>query len=72
VFLAAAKLLAEPPEACVVVEDAESGIEAGHAAGMRVIGIGPVARVAAADVSVQSLADLTLLQIRAAFRAEPV
>lgn len=44
-FLKAAELLDEPPDACVVVEDAEAGIEAARAAGMRVIGIGPNERV---------------------------
>jgi beta-phosphoglucomutase len=67
VFLAAAELLAVPPEACLVVEDAESGIEAAHAAGMHVIGVGPLPRVEAADLPIESLACLTLGGIWAAF-----
>jgi sugar-phosphatase len=38
-YLLAAKRLGRPPDACVVVEDAPAGIEAGLAAGMRVIGV---------------------------------
>jgi HAD superfamily hydrolase (TIGR01509 family) len=55
VFLAAAGRLAVPPERCVVVEDAEPGIEAGRRAGMKTVG---VARVRTADVVSPSLADL--------------
>jgi sugar-phosphatase len=35
-YLLAARLLAVRPESCLVVEDAEPGIRAGHSAGMRV------------------------------------
>jgi len=38
-YLAAARLLDAAPEGCVVVEDARAGVQAGLAAGMRVIGI---------------------------------
>ena len=55
VFLAAAERLAVPADRCVVVEDAEPGIEAGRRAGMRTVG---VARVRTADVVSASLADL--------------
>ena len=40
VFLRAADALGLPPAACVVVEDAEAGIEAGRRAGIPVFGIG--------------------------------
>lgn len=69
VFLAAAHLLGAPPGACVVVEDAEAGIEAAHNAGMRVVGIGPCARVQAADLPVESLAGVGLERILAALQA---
>ena len=55
VFLAAAERLAVPADRCVVVEDAEPGIEAWRRAGMRTVG---VARVRTADVVSASLADL--------------
>lgn len=40
VFLIAADRLGLPPGACLVVEDAQAGIEAGRRAGMAVLGIG--------------------------------
>ena len=39
VFLHAAELLKMPPSACIVIEDAAAGIEAGHRAGMVTVGI---------------------------------
>jgi beta-phosphoglucomutase len=56
VFLVGAERLRTEPSACVVVEDAAVGVEAGRAAGMRVIGLGPHA--AAADLRVASLTAL--------------
>jgi HAD superfamily hydrolase (TIGR01509 family) len=56
VFLTAAERLHTDPSACVVVEDAAAGVEAARAAGMRVIGLGPLA--AAADLQATSLATL--------------
>jgi beta-phosphoglucomutase len=66
VFLEAARLIGVEPAACVVVEDAEVGVDAAHAAGMRVIGVGPRDRVGGADLVVDTLAGLTLGRIRAA------
>ena len=40
VFLIAAKKLAYQPEDCIVIEDAQAGIEAANKAGMTSIGIG--------------------------------
>jgi len=40
VFLLAASLLNVPPQGCLVVEDAEAGVEAGLAAGMKVLAVG--------------------------------
>ena len=40
VFLKAAEMLGLPPEECLVVEDANAGIEAAHAGGFRSAGLG--------------------------------
>jgi HAD superfamily hydrolase (TIGR01509 family) len=39
VFLEAAKRLGIAPEACVVIEDSERGVQAAHAAGMRCVAV---------------------------------
>ncbi len=57
VFLKAAQELGVPPERCVVVEDAEAGIEAARRGGMRSVGVGGGA-VEAADVVVDALDQL--------------
>jgi len=62
-FLFAAQQLGLPPSVCVVVEDAEAGVEAALSAGMRCIGLGPPARVGKADMLRPSLEGLTLRQI---------
>jgi beta-phosphoglucomutase len=41
VFLLAAQQLGLPPADCLCVEDAPAGIESGHRAGMKTLGIGP-------------------------------
>jgi beta-phosphoglucomutase len=43
VFIIAARRLGISPEECLVVEDAEAGVEAGLAAGMRVLAVGAAA-----------------------------
>lgn len=58
--LAAARL-GVPCELCVVLEDAAVGVTAGHAAGARVIGIGPGAQ--GADVVVPDLLSFTGLEV---------
>lgn len=59
-FLLAAKRLGKPPEHCVVIEDAEKGVEAAFAAGMFTVGIGPQERVGKAHLVVGAIADLTV------------
>lgn len=59
VFLLAAERLGLKPAACVVVEDAEAGVVAARAGGMRCIGIGDPALVGAAAKVVASVAEIT-------------
>ncbi len=59
-FIYAARKLSVKPACCIVVEDAEAGIEAAKAAGMAVVGIGPLSRTAGADLSCLSMADLNI------------
>jgi kojibiose phosphorylase len=59
VFLLAAERVGVPPAKCVVVEDAESGVAGALAAGMKVVGVGPVQRVGAAHRVVSAMRDLT-------------
>ncbi|MEJ2208263.1 MAG: beta-phosphoglucomutase [Anaerolineae bacterium] len=54
-FLHAASQLGLAPAHCVVVEDAESGVEAALAGGMWAVGIGPRERVGAAHVVLPNL-----------------
>lgn len=49
-FLHTAKTLDVEPEECVVLEDAESGIEAALAANMNAVGVGPEERVGKAHL----------------------
>ncbi len=63
IFLFAARQLSLPPQACLVIEDAEAGIAAAKAAGMTTIGIGPVERVGAADHIYPSVAAIRLAEI---------
>ena len=58
VFLLAAERLGVSPQRCVVIEDAEAGVAAALAAGMRVIGVGPTARLAGAHLIVRAIAEL--------------
>lgn len=53
-FLYAAEKVNAAPEKCVVVEDAAAGIEAGIAAGMVTIGIGPTERVGNATMVLEN------------------
>jgi HAD superfamily hydrolase (TIGR01509 family) len=66
IFLAAARLLAVSPSACVVVEDAVNGVQAARAAGMRCVAVAhsfPPEELAAADRVFPRIADLTPAQI---------
>lgn len=58
VFLLASARLAVPPESCVVVEDAEPGIEAARRAGMACIYVRAGKAPAAADLAAATLEEL--------------
>ncbi|PGV53810.1 beta-phosphoglucomutase [Bacillus sp. AFS037270] len=60
VFLLAAKMLGVEPEECAVIEDAQAGIDAAKAAGMKAVGIGSAAKCLNADLK---LTDLTNIEI---------
>ena len=55
VFLVAATKLGVAPEGCIVVEDAQHGVEAARAAGMKSIGVNQNCKLLPADVVVRSL-----------------
>lgn len=57
IFLTAARQLGVPPAACVVFEDAEAGVEAARAAGMKCVGVGDAAHVGNANRIVKRTAD---------------
>ena len=57
VFLTAAERLGVDPPSCIVVEDAEAGVEAARRAGMRCIGVSASTPLAA-DIAIGSLAHL--------------
>ena len=58
VFLKAAEYLGLPPKACMVVEDAEAGIEAAKKGGMYAAGIGEAAKSINADKSLKTFSEL--------------
>ena len=58
-FLYAAHQLGVPPCRCLVVEDTASGIEAAHSAGMVALGLGLGERIAAADLVLPDLENVT-------------
>jgi beta-phosphoglucomutase len=62
-FLEAAALLGVPPESCVVVEDAGSGVDAAIAAGMIAVGVGPEERVGHAPYRFATVQDIDLDQV---------
>lgn len=72
VFLIAAERLGVAPARCAVVEDAPAGVEAAHAAGMAAVALVSTGRtrqsLAAADLIVDSLGELSPGRIRALLR----
>lgn len=62
-YLKGAELLGVDPNKCLVVEDAPAGIQAGHAAGMKVIGLASTygrEELLEADAVIFTLSDLNL------------
>src|SRR5690554_2355248 len=62
-FLHTAAKMGIKAEYCVVVEDAEAGVEAALAAGMLAVGIGPQKRVGRAHYRYERVAELNLEEI---------
>ncbi len=63
VFLLAAKMLNIPPENCLVVEDADAGVEAALNGNMRVLGVGSAAKNLSATVVADSLNNIDLASL---------
>lgn len=62
VFLKAAQYLGLPPQQCIVVEDAYSGIDAAKAGGMKAVGIGDAASYKKADQMIARFEDLMMIE----------
>lgn len=68
VFLKAAALIGLPPERCIVFEDSITGVEAGLAAGMKVVGLSTTNSIEALSkagvaIAVNSFEELTLKKL---------
>ena len=64
VFLKGAEELGLAPENCVVFEDAQAGIEAAIAGGMKCIGVGNPLNLGRANLVMPDLKNITLNQIK--------
>ncbi len=69
--MAAQKLGVEPAR-CLVVEDAEAGVIAARAAGMRVVAVGSAANSPQADFSADDLSEVTVSDLADYFIWEPI
>ena len=63
IFLTAAKKLGVQPEECVVIEDAEAGVEAAKRAGMKCVGIGNLSQLHQADKVVNQTGELNVAML---------
>lgn len=63
IFLKAAAQLGVEPQHCVVFEDAEAGVEAALAAGMKCVGVGSPENVGKANQIVKNTADFKLTDL---------
>jgi beta-phosphoglucomutase len=63
IFLLAAKKLEMPPTECLVFEDAESGVEAAIAAGMRCVGVGSPKQLGKANKVIAKTGDFKVASL---------
>ena len=64
IFLMAAERIGVSPQSCLVIEDAEAGVAAARAAGMKCIGIGSTELLGEADRVFAKTSDISLSTIR--------
>lgn len=67
IFLLAAEGLGLLPEDCIGIEDAEAGVKAIHAAGMKAVGIGDVATLREADLRLSDTGKLSYQDVKQYF-----
>ncbi len=67
VFLKGAEALGIKPSDCIVFEDAEAGVKAALAGGMKAVGIGSPEVLSEAHVVVAGLHEVSLAQLKSAF-----
>jgi len=63
IFLLAASRLGVPPSACVVFEDAEAGVEAAVAAGMKCVGVGSPEQLGKANKVIAKTGDFKVNEL---------
>lgn len=64
IFLLAAQRLGLSPSECLVFEDAEAGVEAALAAGMKCVGVGSAAQLSKANMVIAQTGDFKTSQLR--------
>jgi beta-phosphoglucomutase len=64
VFLRGAEEMNLPPSCCIVFEDAQAGIEAAIAGGMKSVGVGDPKMLGRADLVIPNLKNITIRQLR--------
>ena len=64
IFLLAAKRLSIPANQCLIFEDAEAGVEAALAAGMKCVGVGSVEQLGKADLVIEKTGDFKMEQLQ--------
>jgi beta-phosphoglucomutase len=64
VFLRGAQEMNLPPSDCIVFEDAQAGIEAAIAGGMKCVGVGSPELLGRADLVIPDLKKITVKQLR--------